>query len=169
LFFEIFSKKKDFLNLYRIYKRVLSAKLTPDYFSIFYWTFSANNRNDENLMVIDDQEVIARYQNQFEKLWLDKFSLERTRKLYGIAKVNFPFLSTTSPKPENIDININSSSQDELIKILRISQSLTRKIITLRDSLSGGFKDPQDLTQLPGITNLEWEEWKKQGIIITVK
>jgi len=97
-------------------------------------------------MVIHDQEVIARYQNQFEKLWLDKFSLEETRKLYGIAKANFPFLSTTSPKPENIDININTSSQDELIKILQISQPLARKIITLRDSLSGGFKDPQDLT-----------------------
>ena len=112
----------------------------------YNWTFSASNRNDENLMVIDDQEVIARYQNQFEKLWLDKFSLEETRKLYGIAKANFPFLSTTSPKPENIDININTSSQDELIKILQISQPLARKIITLRDSLSGGFKDPQDLT-----------------------
>jgi len=28
----------------------------------YNWTFSANNRNDENLMVIDDPEIIARYQ-----------------------------------------------------------------------------------------------------------
>jgi len=43
----------------------------------------------------------------------------------------------------------------------------TRESIILREEL-GGFKDPQDLTQLPGFTNLEWEEWKEQGIKITV-
>jgi phosphatidylserine/phosphatidylglycerophosphate/cardiolipin synthase-like enzyme len=47
----------------------------------YNWTFSANNRNDENLMVIEDPKVIARYQNQFEKLWFDKYSLERIRQL----------------------------------------------------------------------------------------
>jgi len=31
-----------------------------------------------------------------------------------------------------------------------------------------GFKDPKALTQLPEITNLEWEEWKEQGITITI-
>jgi len=33
----------------------------------------------------------------------------------------------------------------------------------------GGFKEPEDLTQLPELTNLEWEEWeewKEEGIII---
>jgi len=133
----------------------------------YNWTFSANNRNDENLMVIDDPEIIARYQNQFEKLWFDKFSSQRTRQLYQIAKVNFPFLSTTSPKLEVQKININTASQDELIKILKINEPLAQKIIVLREEL-GGFKDPQDLTQLPGITNLEWGEWKEEGIIITV-
>jgi hypothetical protein len=44
-----------------------------------------------------------------------------------------------------------------------------QKIITLRDSLSGGFKESQALTQLPKITNLEWEKWKEKGIIIRVK
>jgi len=42
-------------------------------------------------------------------------------------------------------------------------------MITLRDSLSGGFKEPKDLLQLPEITNLEWEEWKEQGIIINTE
>jgi len=37
-----------------------------------------------------------------------------------------------------------------------------RKIITLRDSLSGGFKYPQGLLQLPEIINLEWEEWEEE-------
>ena len=58
-------------------------------------------------------------------------------------------------------------AQEELINILQISEPLAQKIITLRDEL-GGFKEPQDLTQLPDLTNLEWEEWKEQGIIIIV-
>jgi hypothetical protein len=43
-----------------------------------------------------------------------------------------------------------------------------KKIIILREELIG-FKDPEDLTQLPELTNFEWEEWKEQRIIITVK
>jgi hypothetical protein len=39
-----------------------------------------------------------------------------------------------------------------------------RESIILRENL-GRLKDPQDLTQLPEITNLEWKEWKEQGII----
>ena len=65
-------------------------------------------------------------------------------------------------------ININSASLEELISILQMSESLAQKIIALRDEL-GGFKDPQDLTQLPEITNLEWQEWAEQGIIIIVE
>ena len=52
---------------------------------------------------------------------------------------NLQILSTTSPKPEVQTININTAPQDELIKILQISQSLTQKIIEPIDSLSGGI------------------------------
>ncbi|MCG2790155.1 MAG: helix-hairpin-helix domain-containing protein [Actinomycetia bacterium] len=48
------------------------------------------------------------------------------------------------------------------------SSQVAQKIIALREE-PGGFKEPQDLLQLPEITNLEWEEWKEQGILITVK
>ena len=120
----------------------------------YNWTFSANHRNDESLMVIDELEIIARYQNQFEKLWFDKYSPERTRKLYQIAKVNFPFLSATFPKPEVRTININAASQEELIKILKISEPLAWKIIALSDELEG-FKEPEDLLQFTEITYLE--------------
>jgi len=44
----------------------------------------------------------------------------------------------------------------------------TRESIILRDEL-GGFKEPQDILQLSELTNLEWEEWREQGIIITVE
>ncbi len=53
-------------------------------------------------------------------------------------------------------------AQDELTSILKISEPLARKIITLREEL-GGFKGPQALTQLPEITNLEWQEWAEGG------
>jgi phosphatidylserine/phosphatidylglycerophosphate/cardiolipin synthase-like enzyme len=135
----------------------------------YNWTFSANNRNDENLMVIDDPETIKIFQNQFVNLWTNKYSLERTRQLYKIAKIDFLPISPTPSKPEDKVININSASQEELTSILQISEPLARKIITLRDSLSGGFKEPKNLLQLPELTNLEWEEWKEQGIIIIIK
>ena len=134
----------------------------------YNWTASANIRNDENLMVIDDPEVIARYQNQFEKLWFEKYSLERTRQLFQKAKVNFPLTLLNSSDLESKTININTASQDELVKVLQISEPLAQKIIALREEL-GGFKDPKDLLQLPEITNLEWKEWIEEGIIINIK
>ena len=134
----------------------------------YNWTFSANHRNDENLMVIDDPEIIEIFQNQFVNLWTNKYSLERTRQLYKIAKIDFLPASPTSEKPKDKIININTASQEELIKILKISEPLAQKIITLGEEL-GGFKKPQDFTQLLEITNLEWEEWKEEGIIITAQ
>jgi len=120
-------------------------------------------------MVIDDPEIISIFQNQFVNLWTNKFSLERTRQLYKIAKMDFlPILPTpvnTGPKI----ININTASLEELISILQITEPLARKIITLRDSLIAGFKDPQDLLQLPELANLDWQEWKEERIIIIVK
>jgi len=119
-------------------------------------------------MVTDDPEIIARYQNQFEKLWLNKYSPERTRQLYQITKVNFLSMSTTSSKLESQTININTAPQEELTNILQISKPLARKIIALREEL-GGFKDPKDLLQLPELTNLDWEEWKEEGIIFILE
>jgi len=148
----------------------------------YNWTFSANHRNDENLMVIDELDIIVRYQNYFEKLWFDKYSAQRTRQLYKIAKVDFLPTSSTSPKPEVQTININTASQDELIKILQISKPLARKIITFpfmsfprtRESIIlseelEGFKEPEDLLKFTEITDLEWEEWEEEGIIFAIQ
>ena len=134
----------------------------------YNWTFSANNRNDENLMVIDDPELIEIFQNQFIKLWNNKYSFERTRQLYKIAKEDFLSTSSTTANTEDKVININFASPKELTSILQVSEPLARKIISLREEL-GGFKDPQDLTQLPELTNLEWEEWKEERVTITVE
>ncbi len=139
------------------------VKALPLLTDSYNWTFSANNRNDENLMVIDNPEIIEIFQNQFVNLWTNKYSLERTRQLYEIAKVDF---LPISPKPEVQTININTASQEELTRILKISEPLAWKIIALGEELEG-FKEPEDLLQFTEITNLEWEEWKEQGIIIT--
>ena len=134
----------------------------------YNWTFSANNRNDENLMVINDPEIIEIFQNQFVYLWTNKYSLERTQKLYEIAKVDFLPTFPTSAKTEDKVININIASQDELIDILQITEPLAQKIIALREEL-GEFEEPKNLLQFTEITDLEWEEWEKEGIKITVK
>jgi len=89
---------------------------------------------------------------------------------------NPQILSTTSLKSEVQIINTNTSSQDEFLNILQTSKPLARKVIDsslmsfprtretiiLREELVG-FKDPQDLTQLPKITNLKRDEWKEYG------
>ena len=133
----------------------------------YNWTFSANNRNDENLMVIDEPEIIEIFQNQFINLWTNKYNLERTKELFDKAKVNLFLVFPPPAKSGTIIININSASLEELISILQISESLAQKIIALSDELEG-FKEPEDLLQFTEITNLEWEEWKEEGIIITV-
>jgi len=134
----------------------------------YNWTFSANHRNDENLMVIDDPEIIEIFQNQFVNLWTNKYSLERTRQLYEIAEVDFLPTSPISPKQEVQTININTASQDELSIILQISEPLAWKIIAFREDL-GGFKEPKDILQLPELTNLDWKEWGEEGIVISVE
>jgi len=131
----------------------------------YNWTFSANHRNDENLLIIDDPEIIEIFQNQFINLWTNKYSSERTRQLFNKAKVNLFSVFPPPAQSGTIIININSASPEELITILQISEPLARKIIVLREEL-GGFKDPQALTQLPEVTNLEWEEWEEEGIVI---
>jgi len=134
----------------------------------YNWTFAANNKNEENLMIIDDPEIIEIFQHQFVNLWTNKYSPDRTKALFNKAKVDILTVFPPPAQSKTKTININSASQDELVKVLQISEPLAQKIIALREKM-GGFKNPKDLTQLPEITTLEWEEWEEQGITITVK
>ena len=93
----------------------------------YNWTASANSRNDENLLLIDDPEIIEIFQNQFVNLWTNKYSSERTKELFDKAKVNFLPTSPTPSKPEDKVININSASPEELTSILQISKPLAQK------------------------------------------
>ena len=133
----------------------------------YNWTFSANQRNDENLMVIDDPEIIEIFQNQFINLWTNKYSSKRTKELFDKAKVNILTVFSSPAQTKTKIININFASPEELTNTLQNTEPLAWKIITLREEL-GGFKEPKDPTQLSEITNLEWEEWKEEDITITI-
>ncbi len=78
------------------------------------------------------------------------------------------FSTTMKGEPEKKIINIGTAYLEEFLQVLQISKPLIQKIIILREELEG-FKEPIDFTQLSGITNLEWKEWKEEGIEITVK
>jgi len=118
-------------------------------------------------MVIDDTDVIARYQDYFEKLWFDKYSAQRTRTLYKNAKVDFLPVSLTSTKSEPQSININTASKAELVKVLNISEPLAQKIINLRNEMDC-FKKSKDLFRIPELTNIDLREWEEEGIVIGI-
>ncbi|PIY32922.1 MAG: hypothetical protein COZ07_04005, partial [Candidatus Infernicultor aquiphilus] len=113
-------------------------------------------------------EIIEIFQHQFVNLWTNKYSPDRTKALFNKAKVDILTVFPPPAQSKTKTININSASQDELVKVLQISEPLAQKIIALREELKG-LKDLQALIQLPEITTLEWEEWEEQGITITVK
>jgi len=47
----------------------------------YNWTASASERNDENLLVIDDEEIVARYQTYFNTLWDEKHNTDKFQQL----------------------------------------------------------------------------------------
>jgi len=55
-------------------------------------------------------------------------TLAKTEVYFSLSD-NLQILSNTFPKPEVQTININTASQDELIKILQISEPQAQKII----------------------------------------
>jgi len=70
-------------------------------------------------LVIDDEEVVLRFQKQFNNLWENKFSLKRTEELYSKANINLmpivpsESIDPTSPTSTKI-LNINTASLGEL-------------------------------------------------------
>ncbi|MBA7559255.1 hypothetical protein ES695_18950 [Candidatus Atribacteria bacterium 1244-E10-H5-B2] len=77
------------------------------------------------------------------------------------------FTTTIEVELEKEIININTAFLENFIQVLGVSEHTAKRIIELRDKL-GEFKEPQGLTQLPEITNLEWEEWEEEGVTITI-
>jgi len=139
----------------------------------YNWTASAGERNDENLLVIDDKNIIKEYQNQFNILWNNKYSSERYQEL--ISKTNIS--SSLSPEilkqsstlslPDKI-ININTASLKELDYLWGVGKTTAQNIINYRNAC-GGFKTPEDIKLAKGIDNKKCNKWKEEGWAIKVK
>jgi len=87
--------------------------------------------------------------------------LSITISISTLAKTEVYFSLSDNPQKAIIK-NINQA--EAFINIaMYVFPPPTRKVITLRDSLSGGFKELDDFIQLPELTNLEWKEWTERG------
>jgi len=138
----------------------------------YNWTASAGERNDENLLVIDNENIIKKYQNQFNNLWNNKYSIKRYQEL--ISRAN------TEPSPTSVDtttenntlpvnkiININTASLKELDGLWGVGNKTAQNIIDYREAC-GGFKTPEEIKLVDGIDDKKWDKWKFEGWVIKV-
>ena len=53
----------------------------------YNWTASAGQRNDENLLVLDEEKIVKKYQDYFYYLWDNKYSIEKYNELINHSDI----------------------------------------------------------------------------------
>ena len=53
----------------------------------YNWTASAGKRNDENLLILDEEEIVKKYQDYFYYLWDNKYSIEKYNELISHSDI----------------------------------------------------------------------------------
>ena len=137
----------------------------------YNWTASAGERNDENLLVIDDKNIIEKYQNQFNNLWNNKYSPGGYNELIseaGIISLPTPGTSEETSTTSGRAININTASLEELDELWGVGEIIAQNIVDHREAC-GGFKTPEEIKLVDGIADKKWDKWKEKGWIIKVK
>ena len=137
----------------------------------YNWTASAGERNDENLLVIDDKNIIEKYQNQFNNLWNNKYSPGGYNELIseaGIISLPTPGTSEETSTTSGRAININTASLEKLDELWGVGKIIAQNIVDYREAC-GGFKTPEEIKLVDGIADKKWDKWKEEGWIIKVK
>jgi competence protein ComEA len=85
---------------------------------------------------------------------------KRNRVCAIISAVVFIFTIYGAVWAENSEkININTATVDQLMELKRIGPAYAAKIVEFRDK-NGPFKNPEDITKVPGIGPKTFEENK---------
>lgn len=102
----------------------------------YNWTASAGERNDENLLVLDDKQIVQQYQDYFEHLWNNKYSIERYHELLNHPGVRTRIARQLSREIHSLPdksakfININTASTEEFNKLFGVGNTIAQQIIT---------------------------------------
>lgn len=109
-------------------------------------TYSGCYLDNNNMIAISSASVASIYETEFKQMF--------DKKLFGKAKepsANHDFQYTPQDYKANSNlININTATQDDLVKLYGIGKTTAANIINYRKT-NGNFKSVDDLSKVPGI------------------